>query len=87
MYATTLILKKSNEKKKIWTHGNKHLELKPASNIKDIFNAEYLEQCKIKFEPSKHKGALPNVQTAKDTCTPKPTASFNRDASNAQVTT
>jgi hypothetical protein len=31
------------------------LELKPASNNKDILNAEYIHQCKIKFEPPKHK--------------------------------
>jgi hypothetical protein len=31
------------------------VELKPASNNKDIFNAEYAQQCKIKFEQPKHK--------------------------------
>jgi hypothetical protein len=31
------------------------VELKPAPNNKDIFNAEYIQQCKIKFEPPKHK--------------------------------
>jgi hypothetical protein len=30
-------------------------ELKPASNNKDIFNVEQIQQCKIKFEPLKHK--------------------------------
>jgi hypothetical protein len=27
------------------------VDLKPASNNKDIFNVEYLQQCKITFEP------------------------------------
>jgi hypothetical protein len=27
------------------------VDLKPASNIKNIFNVEYLQQCKITFEP------------------------------------
>jgi hypothetical protein len=31
------------------------VDLKPAPNNKDIFNAEFLQQCKIKFEPPKHK--------------------------------
>jgi hypothetical protein len=31
------------------------VELKPASNNKDIFNVEYIQQCKIKFEPSRYK--------------------------------
>jgi hypothetical protein len=33
------------------------------------------------------KETLPNVQTAKDTGTPKTTATLNRDTLNAQVTT
>jgi hypothetical protein len=31
------------------------VDLKPAPNNKDIFNVEFLQQCKIKFEPPKHK--------------------------------
>jgi hypothetical protein len=31
------------------------VELKPASNNKDIFLVEYLQQCKITLEPHKHK--------------------------------
>jgi hypothetical protein len=31
------------------------LELKPTLNNKDIFIVEYIQQCKIKFEPPKHK--------------------------------
>jgi hypothetical protein len=31
------------------------VELKPAPNNKDIFNVEHIQQCKIKFEPPKHK--------------------------------
>jgi hypothetical protein len=30
------------------------VETKPARN-NDIFNAEYIQQCKIKFEPPEHK--------------------------------
>jgi hypothetical protein len=30
------------------------VELKPAPNNKGIFNVEYIQQCKIKFEPSRH---------------------------------
>jgi hypothetical protein len=30
-------------------------ELKPAPNNKDIFNVEYIQQCKLQFEPPKHK--------------------------------
>jgi ribosome-associated translation inhibitor RaiA len=31
------------------------VDAKPATNNKDIFNVEYLQQCKIKFEPPKQK--------------------------------
>jgi hypothetical protein len=31
------------------------VELKPALNNKDIFNVEYIQQCKIKLELLKHK--------------------------------
>jgi hypothetical protein len=31
------------------------MDLKPATNNKDIFNVEYLQQCKVKFEPPKQK--------------------------------
>jgi hypothetical protein len=31
------------------------VELKPVPNIKGIFNVEYIQQCKIKFESPKHK--------------------------------
>jgi hypothetical protein len=31
------------------------VELKPVPNNKDIFNVEYIQQCKIKFEPTKQK--------------------------------
>jgi hypothetical protein len=32
-----------------------YVELKPAPNNKDIFLVEYLQQCKVKFEPPKQK--------------------------------
>jgi hypothetical protein len=31
------------------------VDLKPVPNNKDIFDVEFLQQCKIKFEPPKHK--------------------------------
>jgi hypothetical protein len=31
------------------------VELKPAPNNKDMYKVEYLQECKIKFEPPKHK--------------------------------
>jgi hypothetical protein len=31
------------------------VELQPVPNNKDIFNVEYIQQCKIKFEPSRYK--------------------------------
>jgi hypothetical protein len=34
------------------------VELKPAPNIKGIFNIEYVQQCKIKYEPPKHTGHI-----------------------------
>jgi hypothetical protein len=34
------------------------VDLKPASNNKDIFNVEYLQQCKITFEPPPQKGEI-----------------------------
>jgi hypothetical protein len=34
------------------------LDLKPATNNKDIFNIKYLQQCKVKFEPPKQKGNI-----------------------------
>jgi hypothetical protein len=33
------------------------VELKCAPNNKDIFNVQYIQQCKITFEPSRHKCA------------------------------
>jgi hypothetical protein len=33
-------------------------DLKPVTNNKDIFNVEYIQQCKIKFEPPKHKRVI-----------------------------
>jgi hypothetical protein len=34
------------------------VELKPTPNNKDIFNVECIQQCKIKFEPHKHKSDI-----------------------------
>jgi hypothetical protein len=31
------------------------VDLKPAPNNKDIFDVEFLQQCRIKFEPPRHK--------------------------------
>jgi hypothetical protein len=56
------------------------VELKPAQNNKDIFHVEYIQQCKIKFEPPKHERDIAHVQTVKDMGTPKITTISNRDA-------
>jgi hypothetical protein len=63
------------------------VELKPAQNNKDIFSAEYIQQCKIKFEPPKHKGIVLHVQTADDITIPKIIALSNQDVSNVHVNT
>jgi hypothetical protein len=34
------------------------IELRPVPNNKDIFNVEYINRCKITFEPSKYKGDI-----------------------------
>jgi hypothetical protein len=34
------------------------IKLKPTPNNMDIYNVEYLQQYKIKFEKLKHKGAI-----------------------------
>jgi hypothetical protein len=61
------------------------VELKPALNNKDILNVEYIQQCKIKFEPLKQKGVLLNVKTVEVIGTLKIIAISNREASNAQT--
>jgi hypothetical protein len=52
------------EEIKTGAHGHKYLqnltsvflvELKPVPNNGAIFNVEYIQQCKIKFKPPKHK--------------------------------
>jgi hypothetical protein len=35
------------------------VDLKPAPNNKDILQVEFLQQCKIKFEPPNHKRDIP----------------------------
>jgi hypothetical protein len=57
------------------------VELKPALSNKDIFNIEYIQQCKINLNRPNAKGTLLNVQTIKDIDI------SNREASNARVTT
>jgi hypothetical protein len=47
-----------------------YVDLKPASINKSIFNVEYLNKCKIKFEPPRHKREI---------------AIYTRVASNAPV--
>jgi hypothetical protein len=49
------------------------VELKPAPNNKDIFNVEYIQQCKIKFEAPRPKK---DILMGK----PKIIAISNRDA-------
>jgi hypothetical protein len=59
------------------------VELMPAPNNKDI---ECIQQCKIKFEPSKRKMDIVQCANCKDMGTPKVIAISNRDASKAQMT-
>jgi hypothetical protein len=40
---------------KLPPHHVSFVELKPVTNNMDLFNAEYIQQCKIKLEPPKHK--------------------------------
>jgi hypothetical protein len=39
------------------------VKLKPVLNNKDVQDVEYLQQCKNRFEPSKHKGTLHKYQS------------------------
>jgi hypothetical protein len=56
------------------------VELKPGLNNKDIFNVQYMKQCKMKFESLNTKGLLLNMQNVKDVGTRKIVAILNRDA-------
>jgi hypothetical protein len=47
------------------------VELKPAPNNKAIFNVEYIQQCKIKFEPPKHKMDIAQCANCQRYGTPK----------------
>jgi hypothetical protein len=62
------------------------VEVKPALKDKNIFNAEYIHQWKIKFKSPKNKTDIAHCATVKDMVTPKITAISNRDESNVQVT-
>jgi hypothetical protein len=63
------------------------VELKPASNNKDIFLVEYLQQCKIKFDQPKHKRDIAQRANCQRYGHTKTNAISHHDASNAQVTT
>jgi hypothetical protein len=56
------------------------VELKPAQNNKDIFNVEYIQQCKIKFELPRHKRDIAQCANCQRYGTPKIIAISNRDA-------
>jgi hypothetical protein len=60
------------------------IELKPAPNTKDIYEVEYLQQCKIKFEPLKHKRDIAKC-AVKDMGTQKIIATLNQDVSMVPV--
>jgi hypothetical protein len=47
------------------------LVLKPSQNNTDIVNAEHIQQCKIKFEPPKHKWYIAQYVNGLDMGTPK----------------
>jgi aspartyl/asparaginyl-tRNA synthetase len=63
------------------------VELKPAPNNKDIFNVEYIQQCKIKFETLEKQKGYCSMCRLSDMGILKFIAISNRDVSNAQVTT
>jgi hypothetical protein len=48
-------IKHPQTKQPRWLFGLFFINLLPAPNNKDIFNVQYLQQCKIQFEPSRHK--------------------------------
>jgi hypothetical protein len=51
----TVIDKLGHTVTNIWNIKQYSTELKTGPNNKDTFNVEYIQQCKIKFEQSKHK--------------------------------
>jgi hypothetical protein len=59
------------------------VELKPAPN-KDVYNVEYLQQCKIKFKLPKHKRNIAQC-AVKDMGTQKTIDTLNQDVSNVLV--
>jgi hypothetical protein len=65
-----------------WAVSMLFVELKTATNNKGLYNVQYLQQGKIKFELPKH-----NVQTVKDMDIPKIIAISNQDTLNSKMTT
>jgi hypothetical protein len=63
------------------------VELEPAQNNKDIFNVEYIQQCKIKFEPPKHKRDIAQCANCQRYGHTKNYCRLKPRWSNAQVTT
>jgi hypothetical protein len=63
------------------------MDLKPAPNNKDIFQIEYLQQCKIKFETPITKETFLNAPIVNVMATQKTFAIKNPDVSNVPVPT
>jgi hypothetical protein len=63
------------------------VELKPAQNNKDIYNVEYLYQCKAKFEPLKHKRDIAQCANCQRYGHTKTIATSNHGASNVPAIT
>jgi hypothetical protein len=63
------------------------VDLKPAPNNKDMFDVEFLQQCKIKFEPLKHKQEIAQCYNCQRYGHTKITATYDLVVSNVPVIT
>jgi hypothetical protein len=52
-------------------------DLKPAPNNKDIFNIEYIRQCKVIFELPQHRRGIAQCANAKDMGIPETIVTSN----------
>jgi hypothetical protein len=62
------------------------IDLQPAANNKDIFNVEFLQRCKIRFEPPKHTRDIAQCANCQRYGIQKIFVTSSPDALNALVT-
>jgi hypothetical protein len=62
------------------------VDLKSAPNNENIFNVEYIQQCKLKFELPKHRRDIAHCAICQRYGHKESTVTSNRDESNVQVT-